>query len=120
MKQYLCVEHGEEFIVDARDPQHAREQAAMWGGEFIREYKPRKPKQTTLTALTRCSTAAKLDRLKKQHVEVIKKMLLDLVQIRDVKTTKNLKGKVVLALDEDLWEQHRNLHWKIFCGEGAV
>jgi hypothetical protein len=61
MKQYLCVEHGEEFLVEARDEQHAREQAAMWGGEFIREYKPRKVKQPTIAEAAKDEAATLME-----------------------------------------------------------
>lgn len=116
MKQYLCVEHGEEFLVEAKSPQDAREQAAMWGGEFIREYKPRKARQTT--PATSVANSAKLDRLKKRHVEVIKDIFLDITKISIPADPRKLMGKVVLALDEDLWEKHRDLQWKIFLAGG--
>ena len=37
MKQYLCIEDGELFITEALDTSDARENAAMWNGEVIRE-----------------------------------------------------------------------------------
>jgi len=40
-KLYLCVEHGEEFTVEAESLEQAREYAAEWGGEAIGEYKER-------------------------------------------------------------------------------
>jgi|TARA_B100001105_G_C22087404_1_gene313487 hypothetical protein len=37
MKHYLCIEDGETFITEALDADDARENAAMWNGEVIRE-----------------------------------------------------------------------------------
>jgi hypothetical protein len=37
MKTYLCIEHGEYFIVDAESLAQAREYALEYGGEAIRE-----------------------------------------------------------------------------------
>lgn len=34
---YLCIEHGEFFTVKAKSLAEAREHAAGWGGEAIRE-----------------------------------------------------------------------------------
>jgi len=36
-KTYLCIEHGEEFLIDAYSLDEAREEAMMWGGEAICE-----------------------------------------------------------------------------------
>lgn len=40
-KLYLCIEHGEEFTVEAESLEQAREYASEWGGEAIGEYKER-------------------------------------------------------------------------------
>ena len=37
MKYYLCIEHGEEFIVEAESFEDAKESAQLYGGECIRE-----------------------------------------------------------------------------------
>lgn len=39
LKTFLCIEHGEKFIIDAVDLKEAQELAAMYGGEVIEEYK---------------------------------------------------------------------------------
>ncbi len=39
-KEYLCIEHGEYFTVDAESLEQAREYASWYGGEAIRELKP--------------------------------------------------------------------------------
>ena len=39
LKTFLCIEHGEKFVIDAVDIEEAREFAAMYGGEVIEEYK---------------------------------------------------------------------------------
>lgn len=36
-KTYLCIEHGEEFLIEADDIEEARESASLYGGEVIRE-----------------------------------------------------------------------------------
>ena len=36
-KYFLCVEHGEPFIVNASDFEDAEDQASMYGGSAIRE-----------------------------------------------------------------------------------
>ena len=35
MAHYLCIEHGEEFLLQAVSLEEAREEASMWGGEAI-------------------------------------------------------------------------------------
>lgn len=40
MKDYLCIEHGEFFIVAANDFNEAKQFALEYGGEAIREVKP--------------------------------------------------------------------------------
>lgn len=37
MKHYLCIEDGETFITEALDADDARENAAIWNGQVIRE-----------------------------------------------------------------------------------
>jgi hypothetical protein len=37
MKEYLCIEHGEYFIIEAKSFEEAKEMAALWGAECIRE-----------------------------------------------------------------------------------
>lgn len=39
MKTYLCIEHGEKFLIDAKDINEAKEFAQMYGGSVIREIK---------------------------------------------------------------------------------
>ena len=39
MKTFLCIEHGEEFLLDAKDMDHAREEAMCWGAEVMFEVK---------------------------------------------------------------------------------
>ena len=40
-KHYLCIEHGETFLVEATDITDARNQAMIWGAEVIGEYNGR-------------------------------------------------------------------------------
>ncbi len=35
MEHYLCIEHGEEFLIKANSLEEAREEASMYGGEAI-------------------------------------------------------------------------------------
>ena len=37
MKKYVCIEHGEIFILSAETKDEASEDAQMYGGECIRE-----------------------------------------------------------------------------------
>ena len=37
LKKYLCIEDGERFVTDAKNMAEAKESAAMWNGEVIRE-----------------------------------------------------------------------------------
>lgn len=37
-KKFLCIEHGEYFIIEAETFEEAREGAALYGGECIGEY----------------------------------------------------------------------------------
>ena len=37
LKQYLCIENGERFAIEAYDLADAREQALVWNAEVIRE-----------------------------------------------------------------------------------
>tara|TARA_R100000234_G_scaffold85831_1_gene54765 strand:+ start:223 stop:342 length:120 start_codon:yes stop_codon:yes gene_type:complete len=37
MKEYLCIEDGEHFIVEAEDMEEAQESAAMYNGQVIKE-----------------------------------------------------------------------------------
>jgi hypothetical protein len=37
LKQYLCIEGGERFTIEATDINDAREQASVWNAEVIRE-----------------------------------------------------------------------------------
>jgi hypothetical protein len=37
LKQYLCIENGERFTIEATDINDAREQASVWNAEVIRE-----------------------------------------------------------------------------------
>jgi hypothetical protein len=37
VKTYLCIEHGEKFLIDAFDRAEADEVAAMYGGSVIKE-----------------------------------------------------------------------------------
>ncbi len=37
LKEYLCIENGERFTVEAYDLADAREQASVWNAEVIRE-----------------------------------------------------------------------------------
>ena len=37
LKQYLCIENGERFAIEAYDLADAREQASVWNAEVIRE-----------------------------------------------------------------------------------
>jgi len=39
MKTYECIEHGEKFLIDAKDINEAQEVAAMYGGSVIKEIK---------------------------------------------------------------------------------
>lgn len=39
MKTYLCIEHGEKFLIDAENMEEAKEVAAMYGGSVIEEVK---------------------------------------------------------------------------------
>jgi len=38
-RTWLCIEHGEHFYIDAKDLNHAREVASLWGAEVIKEIK---------------------------------------------------------------------------------
>ena len=40
MKFFLCIEHGETFILRAESKEQAQEDASMYGGECIRELTP--------------------------------------------------------------------------------
>ena len=37
MKEYLCIEDGEKFIIEAKDWEEARETASMWNAQVIEE-----------------------------------------------------------------------------------
>ena len=37
MKNYICIEDGEQFIIEATDLDDARNTAALWGAEVIGE-----------------------------------------------------------------------------------
>tara|TARA_Y100000004_G_scaffold58546_1_gene65163 strand:- start:394 stop:552 length:159 start_codon:yes stop_codon:yes gene_type:complete len=37
MKEYLCIEDGEKFIIEAKDWEEARETAAMYNAQVIEE-----------------------------------------------------------------------------------
>ena len=37
MKEYLCIEDGEKFIIEAENWVEARETAAMWNAQVIEE-----------------------------------------------------------------------------------
>ena len=39
-KLYLCEEHGEQFTLEAKTMQEAREGAAIYGGHVVREITP--------------------------------------------------------------------------------
>jgi len=39
MKTYECIEHGEKFLINAKDLKEAQEAAQMYGGSVIREIK---------------------------------------------------------------------------------
>ena len=41
MKTFECIEHGEKFLINARDLADARGVASMYGAEVIREIKNR-------------------------------------------------------------------------------
>jgi hypothetical protein len=45
LKTFECIEHGERFLIDAKDLNEAREVAAMYGGSVIREVKTFKDKK---------------------------------------------------------------------------
>lgn len=40
MSAYLCIEHGEQFIIQASSLQQAIEDASMWGAYVIRPLTP--------------------------------------------------------------------------------
>ncbi len=40
MKKFVCVEHGEVFVIDALSLNDAKEGASLYGGEAIRELTP--------------------------------------------------------------------------------
>ena len=37
MKEYLCIEDGEQFIIEAKNWEEARETAAMYNAQVIEE-----------------------------------------------------------------------------------
>lgn len=37
LKEYLCIENGERFTIEAYDLADAREQASVWNAEVIRQ-----------------------------------------------------------------------------------
>jgi hypothetical protein len=37
VREFLCIEHGELFTIDAKDLEDARQIAAMYGAEVIKE-----------------------------------------------------------------------------------
>ena len=39
LKTFECIEHGEIFLIDAKDINEAQEVAQMYGGSVIREVK---------------------------------------------------------------------------------
>jgi len=39
LKTFECIEHGEKFLIDAKDINEARDIAVMYGGSVIREIK---------------------------------------------------------------------------------
>jgi hypothetical protein len=39
LKTFECIEHGEKFLIDAKDINEAKEVAQMYGGSVIREIK---------------------------------------------------------------------------------
>ena len=39
LKTFECIEHGEKFLIDAKDINEAQEVAQMYGGSVIREVK---------------------------------------------------------------------------------
>ena len=42
MKTFLCIEHGEKFIIKATNLEQAREDASLWGAEVIEEIKTKR------------------------------------------------------------------------------
>lgn len=40
MNAYLCIEHGEQFVIRASSIEQAIEDASMWGAEVIRPLTP--------------------------------------------------------------------------------
>lgn len=39
LKIFECIEHGEKFLIDAKDINEAQEVAQMYGGSVIKEIK---------------------------------------------------------------------------------
>jgi hypothetical protein len=39
VREFLCIEHGELFVIEAKDLEDARLQAAIYGAEVIKEIK---------------------------------------------------------------------------------